>query len=236
VRPEGKTAGSCSTRSNALRALQGWWRHQPGSARTPLADESPARKAFLPLRLCEGACQLPVTDPHALAALLSVACGLRRSCGGRAAAPRSRQRPRVRGPARASSFGRVRWIRHRQLGTRPHTDVGGRKAFWAGSTSATGAAETRVGAHPAPARARSAFARVEQLPIGSPPGATHDRAARQVKSSASSISPKAAGAPPSRAPNVASCRPGREKADSPVSASAEQGSAPQPRFRWARAV
>jgi uncharacterized protein YyaL (SSP411 family) len=73
VRPEGKTDGelldSVRTRFEPWQVLV---RHQHGSPpATPLADDRPAQKGLPTAYVClKGACQLPVTDPHALAALL----------------------------------------------------------------------------------------------------------------------------------------------------------------------
>src|SRR6202011_5980683 len=73
VRPEGKTDGelldSVRTRFEPWQVLV---RHQDGSPpATPLADDRPAQKGLPTAYVCvKGACQLPVTDPRALAALL----------------------------------------------------------------------------------------------------------------------------------------------------------------------
>jgi len=73
VRPEGKTDGELldpvRTRFEPWQVLV---RHQQGSpSATPLADDRPAQKGLPTAYVCvKGACQLPVTDPQALAALL----------------------------------------------------------------------------------------------------------------------------------------------------------------------
>src|SRR5467141_1811305 len=73
VRPEGKTdeelLDPMRTRFEPWQVLV---RHQDGSPpATPLADDRPAQKGLPTAYVCvKGACQLPVTDPKALAALL----------------------------------------------------------------------------------------------------------------------------------------------------------------------
>jgi len=73
VRPEGKTDGELL---DPVRTRFAPWqvlvRHQQGSpSATPLADDRPPQKGLPTAYVCvKGACQLPVTDPQALAALL----------------------------------------------------------------------------------------------------------------------------------------------------------------------